>query len=231
MAALKRVWKNVTVQPGEDGMSGPALDGKPVRLPSKRPLQVKSPALAKALAEEWGAIPENKEVKPDDLPLTRITGNRIDRIAPDMEGARKILLPFGRDDTLCYRNEEQDRDLLNKALGWAAENGLHPAATEGIMPLEQPAPYIEALEKRLAAQDADALAAIGVMAPAMGSLLLPFALLDNALTVEEALRLADAEERRQLREGGHDDDLAARLNRRGQDVREAKQYFDLARAA
>ncbi|QDH15495.1 ATP12 chaperone protein [Oecophyllibacter saccharovorans] len=231
-AALKRIWKNVTVEPGEEeGTWGPLLDGSPVRLPSRKRLQVRSRPLAEALAEEWGGVPMGKEVRPDDLPLTRISGNMIDRIGPEPEATRARLLPFGRDDTVCYRNEGQDRALLDRVLGWAEKNGLHPAATEGLMPLEQPEAYMQALAARLAPMGAEELAALGVMAPAMGSLLLPLAVMDGALTVEEAARLASAEELHQMQVNGHDEDLAAQLARREEDVREAKRFLDLARSA
>ncbi|QDH13761.1 ATP12 chaperone protein [Formicincola oecophyllae] len=227
--AMRRKWKTVTVAPSsaDPSRSGPALDGKLVKLPSGSELAVSSPALAQALADEWAAIAPDAPLTPADLPLTRITGNRLDRIAPHMDGTRAALFKYGIDDALSYHSDKQPPEALGKALKWADGQGLRPTPTEGLMPVEQPDDYKRRLTRILESKNPDELATLGVLAPALGSLLIPLALLDGAITPAEAISLGTADERAQLAEWGHDDELAKRIKDNEQDVHDALKYHQL----
>ncbi len=226
----KRFWKSVTLGTvGDDGQQGPLLDGRPIRLPAGGQLAVHSTALAKALVEEWQNIAEGAEFTPDDLTLTRITGSRIERVAPDMAAMRAVLKAYGVDDNLCYRSDAQDDALLERIFSWAQGKGLSPAMTTGLMPLKQPEAYIKRLEQILEGMDADILAALGVMTPILGSLLLPLALLDNVVSFDEAMSLGHADENHQMAEWGHDKELARQLEQKEQDIADALRFFCLVR--
>ncbi|HEX7390722.1 MAG TPA: ATP12 family chaperone protein, partial [Acidiphilium sp.] len=99
---MKRFWQSAVPVVAGDGF-GVSLDGKPVRLPGGAPLAVPSRPLAEAIATEWQDA--GKTVMPDDLPLTRLAGTAIERIAPDPEPVRASLLAYGGSDLLCYRAE------------------------------------------------------------------------------------------------------------------------------
>lgn len=224
----KRFWKAVTLETMNDGLYGPALDGRPVRLPKGAVLAVASLPLAQALVDEWSAIAPKAAFTPEALPLTRITGTRIERVAPHMEDMCEMLVAYGVDDAICYRSAAQDEQLVGRVLGWAKRHGLHPDATTGIMPLSHPPGYRENLKGLLASLDADRLATLGVMAPVLGSLLLAFAVIDEVLTLEEATALGQADERQQLQKWGHDEELARQLAHKENDIRDAMRFLTLS---
>ncbi|WP_249085379.1 ATP12 family protein [Parasaccharibacter sp. TMW2.1890] len=230
MAQLhRRFWKQVTVGPvGESGQQGPLLDGRPVKLPAGTALAVSSPALAEALAEEWRQIAEGAQFTPDDLVLTRMAGSHIERILPDRAAMEAALHAYGIDDNLCYRSAAQDDAVTARIRAWAAEQGLHPAMTDGLMPLEQPAAYGEALTHYLSQLEPAQLTALGVMVPIMGSLLLPLALVHDVVSFDEAVHLAHADEYRQLEKWGHDRELATLLEKRNTDIADALRFLHLA---
>lgn len=224
----RRFWKQVTVgQVGEGSQQGPLLDGRPVKLPAGGLLAVSSPVLAQALAEEWQQIAEGAQFTPDDLVLTRITGSYIERILPDRAAMEAVLHAYGIDDNLCYQSDAQDEELIARIRAWAAEQGLHPAVTDGLMPLKQPEAYGEALKQYLSALDPVYLGALGVMVPIMGSLLLPLALVHDVVSFDEAVHLAHADEYRQLEKWGHDRELATLLEKRNTDIADALRFLHL----
>lgn len=225
----KRFWKQVTVGPvGEEGQQGPLLDGRPVKLPAGGLLAVTSPVLAQALAEEWKQIAVGAQFTPDDLALTRIAGSYIERILPDRAAMEAALHAYGIDDNLCYQSAAQDERVVARIRDWAAEQGLHPAMTDGLMPLTQPETYKEALKRYLSAREPLILAALGVMVPIMGSLLLPLALVYDVVSFDEAVHLAHADEYRQLEKWGHDKELATLLEKRNTDIADALRFLHLA---
>ena len=65
----RRFYKTAAVAPHEGGFVL-TLDGKPARTPGKNPLVVASPAVAEALAAEWGR--QGERIDPATMPLTRI---------------------------------------------------------------------------------------------------------------------------------------------------------------
>ncbi|MDT8870958.1 ATP12 family protein [Komagataeibacter rhaeticus] len=67
------------------GGFGVELDGRGIRLPGGTALVVHSAALADAIAAEWARAGGEKggNFTPDDLPMTRIAGTMIERVAPD----------------------------------------------------------------------------------------------------------------------------------------------------
>ncbi len=225
----KRFWKQVTVGPvGESGQQGPLLDGRPVKLPAGGLLAVSSPVLAQALADEWQQIAEGAQFTPDDLVLTRITGSYIERILPDRAAMEDVLHAYGIDDNLCYQSDAQDEDVVSRIRAWAAEQGLHPTVTDGLMPLDQPEAYSEALKQYLSGLEPVILGALGVMVPITGSLLLPLALVHDVISFDEAVHLAHADEYRQLEKWGHDKELATLLEKRNTDIADALRFLHLA---
>jgi len=73
---MKRVYKQATARAAEGGW-GVALDGRPMRTPTKHELIVPSAALAEAVAAEWDA--QQDEIRPATMPLTRLAATAIDR--------------------------------------------------------------------------------------------------------------------------------------------------------
>ena len=181
----------------QDGLFGPELDGRPIRLPKGTVLAVPSRSLGQALVAEWSRIPDNEAFTPEQLPLTRIAGTMIERIRPDLVEARETLLRHGLDDGLCYRKEKPD-STVERVLEWLAKEGIRPIVTDGLMPITQSGDYITGRERLLAQQNEAELAVLGVRPQSFGSLLLALALVSGTISSEAAIAVANADERRQL---------------------------------
>jgi chaperone required for assembly of F1-ATPase len=231
---VKRFWDRAEAVPAE-GKWLVALDGKPMRLPGGSVLAVPTPALATALAEEWGGVGD--EVRAAQLPLTRLVGTVQERIAPDPAPIARELGRWAETDLLSYRATHPDALVAVQAaewdpwLDWAAErHGARLAVTEGVVPIRQTDAAVAALAAAVAAHDAWGLGALGVLVPALGSLVLGLAVTDGALTAAGAHRLATLDETFQERRWGTDPEAASRRARILAVVEDAARLLELARA-
>lgn len=235
---MKRFWDRATVDRGPEGF-GVLLDGRPVRLPGGAPLAVASERLAMAVAAEWDAAGGGKggEMSFDDVPLTRLAGTAQERIAPDPAPVAEGLARYAETDLLCYFAEDPRLGAIQSEewqplLDWAARR--HDAllrVTTGLMPVEQSPDALAALRRAVSALEALDLAALGVLVPAFGSLVLGLAVVDGRLDAAEALRLATLDEAFQEQFWGTDAEAAARRARVGADVEQAARLLALARGA
>jgi len=227
LSGHKRFWKAVSVV-SEDGLFEPRLDGRPIRLPQGRVLAVRSSALADAIAGEWGGIAENASFTPDALPLTRIAGTMIERIAPDPQAARDMLLGLGVDDGLCYC-EDGIGPVAKQVFAWLSGYGIHPSVTDGLMPVVQQEGYLDALAQLLAGRDDLELAVLGVLAQATGSLLLSLAVVGGAVSLVDTVLWANHDEKPQIATWGQDEELVRTMENREKDILDAGLFLTLGR--
>lgn len=232
---MKRFWDRAEVAPeGEDHAI--RLDGRPVRLPGGGVLRARTPGLAAALAAEWQAAGGAKggEMRWDDVPLTRLVGTAIERIAPDPAATVEAIAAYGGSDLLCYRAEDpalaaKQARAWNPWLGWArTELGAALAVTEGIMPRPQPPESLAALHRAVAAHDAVGLSALGVLVPALGSLVLGLAVTRGGLSPEGAHELSLVDEHHQESFWGLDAEAETRRQRIAADIATAARLAALA---
>jgi chaperone required for assembly of F1-ATPase len=236
---MKRFWDRAAVDKGTGGY-GVLLDGRPVRLPGGAPLAVGSERLAEAVAAEWGAAgggAKGGEMSPDDVPLTRLAGTAQERIAPDPAPVAEGLAKYAETDLLCYRAEDPSLAALQAEgwqplLDWAARR--HDASlrvTAGLMPVAQPAEALASLRRAVGALPPLELAALGVLVPAFGSLVLGLAVVEGRLDAAEALRLATLDETFQEGFWGTDAEAAARRARIAAEVGQVARLLALSRGA
>lgn len=235
---MKRFWDRaaVSAQPGGWGVE---LDGRPVRLPGGGPLVVASAALAAAIAEEWNAAGGAKggEMGMHDVPLTRLAGTAQERIAPDPAPQVAGLAKYADSDLLCYRAEDhrlaaEQAALWQPWLDWAAERfDARLAVTQGLMPVPQPPAALAALHRAVAECAALELAALGLLVPTLGSLVLGLAVREGRLAAEEAHALAVLDETFQEAFWGTDPEASARRARGRAEVALAARLLALAREA
>lgn len=217
----KRFYKEVSLQPGEGGWSV-LLDGRPVKTPAKRALQVPSETLAQALAAEWAA--QETVIDPFTMPITRILHVALDWIEGVREGAAEEVANFGRTDLLSHRADEsglaaRQAELWDPYLEWAKtalDAPLNAAAT--VLALEQPESSIEALKARALAQDDLRLTALVSVTPILGSAILAFALLEGEADAEAVWTAARVDDDYQTERWGEDSEAALSAANRKRDL-------------
>jgi chaperone required for assembly of F1-ATPase len=183
---VNRFWKEVAVVD-----RGIHLDGKPVRTPGRLPLILPTDALAEAVAEEWRAV--EKEIKPQEMPLTGLSNAAIERIAPDIDTYAAGLAVYGETDLLCYRADappplvERQAAIWNPLLDWArARYDIGFTVTAGIIHRAQPPETIARLAHAIAARDAFELAALSPIVTIGGSLVIALMIAENAIDPDAA---------------------------------------------
>jgi chaperone required for assembly of F1-ATPase len=233
---MKRFWDEARATPLPEGFAV-QLDGRPVRLPGGASLLVPREALAHALAEEWQAAGGAKggDFELQDLPLTRLVGTAIERVAPDPAPMVEGLARYAETDLLCYRAEDARLAARQVAewqpwLDWAALALDAPLrVTSGIVAVAQPPDALAALRRAFAAEPPLVLAALGVAVPALGSAVLGLAMAAGALEPERAHEVASLDERFQREAWGEDAEATAMLAARAADVALAARAIALAR--
>lgn len=233
---MKRFWDHATAAaaPEGDGFAV-LLDGRPVRLPGGAPLQVATRPLAQAIAAEWQAAGGAKggEMGFGDVPLTRLVGTAQERIAPDPGPTIAAIAKYGETDLLCYRAEDsrlaaEQAEHWGPLLDWAALQLDAPLrVTAGLMPVPQEAQALAALRRAVAGHAPEALSALGVLVPGLGSLVLGLAVARGRLAVPEAHQLSILDERFQERFWGIDAQAAARRGRVAADLAVAGRLLSL----
>jgi chaperone required for assembly of F1-ATPase len=234
---MKRFWDTATAAPHDEGGFTVLLDGRPMRLPGGGPLRLPALPLAQAVAEEWQAVGGAKggEMSMEHVPLTRMVGTAIDRVAPDPEPSIVAIAQYGETDLLCYRGDDRRLAAIQAAewdpmLEWAARALDAPLlVTTGIRHVAQPAASLAALRSAVAALPPLELTAAGLAVPLLGSLVLGLALAHGRLDGAGATRLALLEESWQQDIWGEDAEALARRRAIAKDVALAERLLVLAR--
>ncbi|MEP7131036.1 MAG: ATP12 family protein [Sphingomicrobium sp.] len=228
---MKRFWKRVETTHEDDGWTI-QLDGKPLRTPARAPLKVPGEALAEAIAEEWRAAGET--VDPRAMPLTGLTNAAIDRVLPHKESFAAGLARYAEADLACYRAGRPRALIELQAASWDALLGLARrrydvdfVTTPGLMHVAQPQATVERLAHAVAMLDAFRLAGLSPLARIGGSLVAALALLEKAITPEQAWEAVSIDERWQLEQWGADAEAEAALDNRSRDFLAAARFLEL----
>jgi chaperone required for assembly of F1-ATPase len=195
--------------------------------------------LARAIAEEWRSAGGGKggEMTPDETPLTRLAGTAQTRIAPDPAPTVAALARYGESDLLCYRATGPDALVHRQSrawqpwLDWAALTYDAPLkVTSGVVAIAQSRHSLNALHAAVAAFDPLVLAGLGILVPALGSLVLGLAVAEGRLAAAEAHELGALDELFQAELWGHDAEAEKRRNSVAADIAVAARLIALVRA-
>ena len=216
---------------------GVTLDHKPLRVPSGPPLLVPHFALAEAVAAEWQAAGvATGEMDYADVPLTRLAGTAQCRIVPDPAPTAASIAAYGETDLLCYRADRPPELALRQDeawrpwLDWAREElGAALSTTAGIVHVKQHPAALAALRRAVGAQDGWVLAGLGIVVPALGSLVLGLAVARGKLDAVAAQAVSCVDEDYQVEMWGVDDEAALRRARILTDLEESIRYMALVR--
>jgi chaperone required for assembly of F1-ATPase len=234
---VKRFWETSTAAPTDSGFAI-LLDGRPMHLPGGTTLQIKAKLLADAIAEEWQTAGGEKggEMSFNDTPLTRLAGTAQQRIGIDPAPTIDAIARYGENDLLCYRADAPEALVRRQAqawqpwLDWAALTHDAPLrVTTGIGAIKQHRDSILALRRAAAQLDADALAALGIAVPALGSLVLGLALAAGKLDAQTAHALSALDELFQAEQWGDDAEALTRRRSIGADIALAARFMALTR--
>ena len=228
---MKRFWKDVAVEPGQEGWAV-KLDGRPVKTPARAALAVPSEVLAEAIAEEWRAVGET--IDPRAMPLTGLANAAIDRVAPDPSAFASKLAEYAEGDLACYRAEgpsalvARQESSWDPLLAWARRRyDVDFVTTFGLMHVAQPPATVERLSHAVAALDPFRLAGLSPLVTIGGSLVAALAVLENAITPEEAWEAVSVDDRWQFEQWGADAEAQTAMENRRRDFLAAARFLDL----
>ncbi|HWB51142.1 MAG TPA: ATP12 family protein [Stellaceae bacterium] len=228
---MKRVYKSVAARPVEGGW-GVTLDGRPLRTPARRELQVPSAPLAAAIATEWDA--QDPEIRPETMPLTRLAATAIDRTAEQRADVAAEIASYAGTDLVCYRADHpaalaaRQEAVWQPLIDWAAgryDAGL--AVTAGVVPLAQSPASLRVYAAVVAALDDFRLTALQAATNACGSLVIALALLEGRLDAESAFAASQLDETFQIEAWGEDAEAARRRAVLAADIEAATRFLDL----
>jgi chaperone required for assembly of F1-ATPase len=228
---VKRFWKEVSVEPKGD-LWAISLDGRPVRTPARARLTLPTQPLAEAIAEEWRDV--EVEIDPRSMPLTGLANAAIDRVAPDQAAFAQGLGRYAEADLTCYRAEgppgliERQAEQWDALLGWARRRyDLDFVTTSGLIHVAQPPATVERLTHEVAALDPFHLAGLSPLVTIGGSLIGALAVLERAISPDDAWDAVSLDERWQLDQWGADAEAATALDNRRRDFLASAQFLEL----
>lgn len=228
---MKRFWKDASAVL-QDGGWEIALDGRPVRTPTRAPLRVDSRSLADAMAAEWQA--QGDSIDPATMPLTGIANAAIDLASSDPVAFAEPIAAYAESELFCYRD---DRDAAfqaeqaaawNPLLAWAeARYGIEFALTQGVLPIDQPAATVAALRGAVLAQDPFRLAPLTVLVTIGGSLVAGLALVEETFDAADLWQAVSLDELYQERRWGADRDAQKARAHKEAEWHNAARFLEL----
>tara|TARA_Y100001960_G_C14670555_1_gene825751 strand:- start:232 stop:867 length:636 start_codon:yes stop_codon:yes gene_type:complete len=201
--------------------------------PAKSPVILPNEKVARSIAKEWRV--QGDEVRPEDMPITRLAISAIDRITPARERILAQISRFGETDLLCYRSEQADladrqAELWQPILDWAANELNIPLCTiSGIMPVQQRESSVIAMRSAVKKHDNMELAALHAITTATGSLILALAVSVGEIDAESAWKLSQLDEIWQAERWGEDSEASERSTHLKRDLTTATYFLHLCR--
>ena len=228
---MKRFWKEVGIERAGDGWAI-RLDGRAVRTPARAELIVPTEALAEGVAEEWRSV--EGDIDPRAMPLTGLANAAIDRVAPERLAFAGGLARYAEADLACYRAEwppelvQRQGEGWDSLLAWARRRyDVDFCTTSGLMHVPQPQATIEQLAHAVSALDPFRLAGLSPLVTIGGSLVAALAVLEKAITPDEAWGAVSIDDRWQLEQWGSDTEAETALENRRCDFFVAARFFEL----
>ncbi|MBX9747949.1 MAG: ATPase [Hyphomonadaceae bacterium] len=211
---VRRFYKTSAVA---DDDAGVVLDERRLKTPRGAVFSAPSPAMAQAIAEEWGA--QGERIVPSSMPLTQLAFAAIDVTPSRRDELADYIAKFGETDLLCHRAASPPMLVTRQTMLWdplvawsARELGVILPVVVGVTPAPTNAEALETLRAHAAALDDFQLTALAQAAGAAGSALVAFAMLHGRLTGESAFNAAALDTLYSLETWGEDAEARARLD-------------------
>ncbi|MGH6659130.1 MAG: ATP12 family chaperone protein [Sphingomicrobium sp.] len=228
---MKRFWTLAELKHGEQGWTI-ELDGKPLRTPARKPLELPAEPLAAAILAEWAGAGE--EIDPRAMPLTGLANAAIDHVAPDPPAFAGTLAKYAEADLLCYRAEgpralvDRQAQAWDPLLAWARRRfGVDFTVTSGLVHVAQPPATVERLAHEVRKLGPFQLAGLAPVVTIGGSLVAALALLDGVFGAEASWDAVSLDERWQIEQWGDDAEAVAALANRRSDFLAAARFLEM----
>jgi len=227
----RRFYKSVGVEPSQNGFAV-LLDGKNVRTPARKLLELPTQAAAQVVADEFDA--QADEINPATMPATKLANTVIDGIMPDPQPILEDLVRFAASDLLCYR-AQSPRELVelqaaqwDRVIDWYRDaHGANFILAEGVMHVAQPREAM-AVFASLASRHGNPfkLGCLHMFATLTGSAMLALAIAEGFLSVEEAFAASNVDEDWNTQHWGEDPEAAQRQANRWREMEAAGRLFN-----
>lgn len=228
---MKRVYRTVMTEPASGGHTV-TLDGKPMRTPGRRPLVLPTGALAQAIAAEWDD--QIDEIRPFEMPLTRLAATAIDRTADQRDQTIAETANYAGTDLVCYRADHpaalaaRQHAVWQPLIDWAAERyASRLEVTAGIIPRPQDPAILSRFIEAVAAFDNFRLTGLHTATTACGSLIIALALCEGRLDADEAFAVSQLDETFQIEAWGEDAEAMRRRTALAADIAATARFVDL----
>lgn len=233
--ARKRSWTRAQTVVLDGGFAV-HLDGRPLRLPDGTELRCEGRTLADAVSDEWNRAAGGEKgglFHLEDVVLTGLAGT----LQRQVEAASLVdrLIGFVDGELLCYRATHPEALAARQAalwqpwLDWLRDSfGIEMLVTSGVMPIRQESQTSQGLRDILTRSSPAMLVALGVLVPALGSLVLGLAVAFRRLDAAEALLVARLDETFQASQWGEDPEAAQRAARLRSELGMAMRFMELA---
>jgi chaperone required for assembly of F1-ATPase len=197
-----------------DGGFAIALDGRPIKTPSGRPVTVPVKEIAQAISEEWRV--QTEILDPLTMPLTRLANSVVEAVVDRVGEVADDIAKYLQSDLLFYRAGHPEALVAREAAHWdpvlywaAGTLGAHFILAEDIVHVRQPETAVEAARAALPT-DPWSVAAMHVITTLTGSALLALALLHGVLDADQVWAAAHVDEDWNTEQWGVDAEVTAR---------------------
>jgi chaperone required for assembly of F1-ATPase len=232
---MKRFYREVDVVPSDGGFTI-RLDGKPIRTPTKAPLEVPTRGLAEAIAGEWRL--QDDTIRPQSMHLTQLANTALDRVAVLRDWVVDTVLAYADTDLVCHRADHpielvrRQQESWQPVLDWLVRTYDAPLrVTCGILPVRQPDESLAALRAAVTGLDIHRLTALHHATGLLGSLVLGLALIAGRIDADEAFEASQLDETFQIERWGEDAEAAARRASIRREVEATSTFARLLSAA
>ncbi len=230
---MKRFYRKAGIVPAEGGYVA-ELDGRPVKTPSKQAMILPNAALATAIAAEWEV--QQGEIRPSEMPLTRLASTAIDRVAPQRDQIVQQIAAYAGTDLVCYRAARPPELAARQQAAWqplidwaVLRYDARLEVTAGVIPISQPAASLRAFAAAVGVHDDFAVAALHLATGACGSLVIVLALIEGRLDAAGAFAASQLDESFQIEAWGEDEEQARRRRALADDIASAARFLSLLR--
>ncbi|MCT4656707.1 MAG: ATPase [Cohaesibacter sp.] len=210
----KRFYKEVTIGE-EEGTFRVLLDGRAIKSPAKKAVEVPKRSIAEALAKEWSA--QTTKIDPATMPLTRLVNSVIDGVEEARDAMLDEIVSYLGNDFICYPASHPERLVARQkehwqpVLDWAQEPlGGKFVQASGILAVEQSPVMGEMLRRQWDGLDIYQLGAVHSLMTLTGSALLPYAYWSGFLSRDEMWAAAMVDEDWNVEMWGEDDEATKR---------------------